>query len=57
MEQTDVKTSRDILIDIGRMISAERERQGLSVANVSQRLRILESHLADIEAGNLDAWP
>ena len=57
MEQQDHMTSRDILFEIGKTISTERERQGLTLDSVSQRLRILESHLADIEAGNLDNLP
>lgn len=57
MEQHDQKTSRDILLDIGTTIAAERERQGLTLSNVSQRLRILESHLEYIEAGNIDELP
>ena len=57
MEQQDQMTSQDILFDIGKTISAERERQGLTLDSVSQRLRILESHLVDIEAGNLDNLP
>ena len=57
MEQHDQKTSREILLDIGSTIAAERERQGLTLSNVSQRLRILESHLEYIEAGNIDELP
>ena len=38
MEQHHKKTSRDILLDIGSTIAAERERQGLTLSNVSQRL-------------------
>ena len=57
MEQQDQMTSQDILFDIGKTISAERERQGLTLDSVSQRLRILESHLVDIEAGNLVNLP
>ena len=57
MDDTKPKTSRDILTDIGATLTAERERQGVTLASVSQRLRILEEHLTYIEAGKLDNLP
>ncbi len=57
MEQYDLNTSHNILRDIGAKLASERDRQGLTIANVSQRLRILEDHLTFIEAGKLDKLP
>lgn len=57
MNDTQPKSSIEILSDIGSTIAAERERQGITLESVSQRLRILEDHLNFIEAGKLDNLP
>ena len=57
MDYVQPKTSWDILTSIGAKLTAERERQGLTLKSVSQRLRILEDHLSYIETGKLDNLP
>ena len=57
MNETELKSSHDILKTIGATLAGERERQSLTLANISQRLRILEEHLTFIETGQMDKLP
>ncbi len=57
MESEVKKSSQDVLTIIGDRLRAERTRQGLSTLDVSGRLRIMETHIRNIELGHLDGLP
>ncbi|MGU9961974.1 MAG: helix-turn-helix domain-containing protein [Candidatus Puniceispirillales bacterium WSBS_2018_MAG_OTU23] len=57
MESEVKKSSQDVLTIIGDRLRAERTRQGLSTRDVSGRLRIMETHIRNIELGHLDGLP
>lgn len=45
------------LVELGQMLRAERERQGISRDDVIERLKVSRSVLAAIEEGRLDGMP
>lgn len=57
MENNTVKTSKDMLEKIGQDLQNERNRQGLSCAEISARLRIPQHYIESIEAGEADRLP
>jgi cytoskeleton protein RodZ len=57
MEQVEKNMSDGVLADIGMAIAEERKRQGLTLYEVSRRLRIPKSNLIYIEAGDLEKLP
>ena len=57
MPQEMENKSQDVLNAIGAKLQAERKRQELSTSDIASRLRIMESHIRNIEAGELDGLP
>jgi cytoskeleton protein RodZ len=57
MEKFESKFSRDVLADIGAVIADERRRRGLTMAMVSEHLRVPKRYLIYIETGNLEKLP
>lgn len=57
MESEGSKNTRNTLQGVGAMLRAERLRQGLTTADVSSSLRIMESHVKNIEQGVEDDLP
>ena len=57
METTAVKTSAEVLKEIGQELQNERIRHGLTCADVSSKLRITQRYIENIEAGDASQLP
>lgn len=57
MSQETENKSQDVLRAIGKKLRAERKSQELSTSDIASRLRIMDSHIRNIEAGDLDGLP
>ena len=57
MEITAAKTSAEVLKEIGQELQNERNRQGLTSADISSKLRITQRYIEQIEAGDADQLP
>ena len=57
MESENSQTSLEVLVSIGEQLRDQRTRKGLTTADVSARLCIMESHIRNIEDAVVDELP
>lgn len=57
VEESQAETSKAQPPRVGERLKAEREAQGLELADIAQRTRIPQRHLESIEASNYSALP
>ena len=57
MGSTVAKTSKEVLEEIGLELQNERIRQGMTCADISNKLRITQRYIEHIESGDADQLP
>ncbi|WP_448501630.1 RodZ domain-containing protein [Sphingomonas sp.] len=57
VDESHMGASQDLPPQVGARLRAEREAQGLELADIAQRTRIPQRHLEAIEASNYSALP